>query len=374
MHPLVSIVMPAYNQALFLEEALNSILQQSYPHLEIILVDDGSTDDTPAICQAFKKKDQRLHSIRQENRGPSAARNRAIAQAKGEYICLLDADDRMEEKKLECQLDVLIQHPSIDLVYTALFIMDQTGNRIGEIRSQPYPPEDFLALMFFRNLIPNPNTIMAKRACLASHPYNEHFKHAEDYELMLRLAHHYRFEYLDSPLTSYRRHLTNLSNNLRAHRQAELKVLNMYGRDHIEYIIERSHFDEKEKLLLKGKILFNRELFSDAAAIFKEIPSAIAYFYLGNCELQLHHIQQAIHNYETALQLDPTNAACHNNLGVGYLVQGHLQRAEAHFQHALALKPDYLDAKYNLEQPNPQTPRPTFRELRKDLLPYIDPE
>jgi glycosyltransferase involved in cell wall biosynthesis len=371
MKPLVSVIMPAYNQAAFLPEALTSILTQSYPHLEIILVDDGSIDSTPEICRSLQANDLRFHYFQQPNQGPSAARNHAISYSQGDYICLLDADDRMEERKIELQISTLLADPKIDIVYTALYIMDINSQRIGEIKSRDYAPHDFLAHMFFRNIIPNPNTIMAKRECLVSHSYNEQFKHAEDYELMMRLAHQYHFKYLDLPLTSYRRHSSNLSNNLQAHRQAEIKVLSQYSKEHVKEVVDQSSLKEEEKILLKGKILFNMEFFTDALAIFQGLDSTIAYFYSGNCYLKLNQVDQAIRSYQCALDLDQTNAACYNNLGAAYILSKKSDLAKELFQKALLLNKHYLDAKYNLDHCYLDFfPKITGRELRVDLLPY----
>lgn len=369
--PLVSVIIPTYNQATFLQEALLSLLEQSYSNLEVVIMDDGSTDSTPAVCQTFMTQDQRIRYFRQTNRGPSAARNQAIIHSTGSYLCLLDSDDRMEPNKIELQLQIFADDPSIDVVYTALYLIDAAGKRIGEIRSQSFSPADFLAHMFFRNVIPNPNTIMIKRECLIHHPYNEHFKHAEDYELMLRLAHLYRFKYLDTPLTSYRRHASNLSNDLDAHRQSELKVLQSYGKEHIEEAIDHSSLSPDEKVLLKGKVLFNMELFHEAILRLRPLDSPLALFYLGNCYFLTQQWQQAKGSYALSLQLDPTNPACYNNLGATYLLLQDLVQARSCFEKALQLRANYMDASYNLSHIEESVvPKFTKRELRQDLIPY----
>ena len=101
----------------------------------------------------------------------------------------------MDPERVVKQLAVFESDPTVDIVYTALRLIDLENNPIGEMHGQEIPPENFLAQLLFRNVIPGPSTIMAKRNCLAHNPYNEAFVHAEDYELMTRLAHHYRFKY-----------------------------------------------------------------------------------------------------------------------------------------------------------------------------------
>ena len=96
-----SIIIPVYNPAEYLEKCLTSVMSQSYKNCEIILIDDGSTDGSGEICQKFKEKDSRIHLIRQENKGLSAARNRGLEVAQGEYITYIDSDDYVDAFYLE---------------------------------------------------------------------------------------------------------------------------------------------------------------------------------------------------------------------------------------------------------------------------------
>src|SRR5215213_3125487 len=99
--PLVSVVIPCYNQAHFLGEAIESVLAQSYPNFEIVVVDDGSTDDTSEVAGSYPK----VRLVRQENQGLSGARNAGLARSEGEYVVFLDADDRLRPEALEAHLE-----------------------------------------------------------------------------------------------------------------------------------------------------------------------------------------------------------------------------------------------------------------------------
>jgi len=368
---LVSVVVPTYNAAQYLPMALDSILNQTYPHLEIIVVDDGSTDQTPHICQEYLRKDPRIQYIRQDNQGPSAARNRGIAQTTGRFIALMDSDDLMNPKCIDLELEVIRRDPLVDIVYTAMRFIDSHGNPIGELHGQEIDPKNLVIHLLFRNVIPGPGAIFAKRECLVKNPYNPSYKHAEDYDLMIRLAHRYRFKYLDLPLISYRRHGANLSNNQQEHRKSELSILRQYSQDHIETLLNHSHFDGAQKALMKGKILFNKELWKEALAVLEKIPTALSHFYRGNCTLKLHQPEKALECYQRSLELDPENPACHNNLGVVYCHQGQVDKAIKCFQKAIELKKGYQDPQFNLEHLHDAAQlRVTLRELRQQLLPY----
>ena len=367
--PLVSIIIPTYNQAAYLPAALDSALQQTYSSIEIIVIDDGSSDMTDAIGKLYKLKDPRIHWIEQSNQGAAAARNRGIALAQGEYICLLDSDDLMHKERIAKQYAVFQSHPSVDIVHTAVEVINSKGEHLCQMRGENVSPPDFLALMFFRNQLPTSSVIMAKSHCLKEHPYNPTIRHAEDYELMLHLAHLFHFYYLDLPLTCYRRHSTNLSNRLDAHHASERNILQQYDRSHIDQIVDQTTFSDQEKSLLKGRVLFNRGNDEEALSFFKQLSSALAFFYQGNCLLRLQRLDQAMIAYQQSLQIDRSNPACYNNLGVAYAIQGKIDEAKECFQKALALNQGYLDAGFNLQHAGDQW-RMTWRELRTTLLPY----
>jgi glycosyltransferase involved in cell wall biosynthesis len=114
--PTVSVVIPCYNGAKFLRETLDSVLAQTYPVLEVLVIDDGSTDDSAAIAESFGPP---IRVIRQPNQGESVARNRGIDEAKGEWIAFLDADDLWDAQKIHKQMDFSLLHPEVMCIHTA---------------------------------------------------------------------------------------------------------------------------------------------------------------------------------------------------------------------------------------------------------------
>ena len=117
-YPQVSIIMPSYNQGPYLSEALDSVLAQTFPNWECIIVDDGSKDNTAEVSKAYCAKDSRIKYIYQENGGVSSARNNGVAHSKGEYILPLDGDDKIAPELLELTLQEIVKDRNIRVVYT----------------------------------------------------------------------------------------------------------------------------------------------------------------------------------------------------------------------------------------------------------------
>lgn len=137
----VSIIVPAYNCEQYLADTLTSILSQSYPYWECIIVNDGSTDSTADVAQSFCNKDSRFHYLSQENKGPALARNKAILNSSGELILPLDSDDTISESYLEKAAGYMTEHPETTLVYTK---SDFFGEESGEWNLPKYNYEDFI--------------------------------------------------------------------------------------------------------------------------------------------------------------------------------------------------------------------------------------
>jgi glycosyltransferase involved in cell wall biosynthesis len=125
--PLVSIVVPTYNRARLIGEAIDSALQQTWRNLEVLIVDDGSTDDTARIVDEWTRRDERVQYFVQKNRGVSAARNRALAEARGSFVAFLDSDDAWYPWKLEVQLGLLTARPELVMCWTDMEAVDPQG-------------------------------------------------------------------------------------------------------------------------------------------------------------------------------------------------------------------------------------------------------
>lgn len=179
----VSIITPAYNAMPYLKYTVESVLQQTYPHWELLIIDDGSSDDTFACAEAFAAADSRIHAIKNEkNMGVAATRNRGIELAEGAYIAFLDSDDMWREDKLMRQL-TLLQNAKADIAYSAYSFIDANNTPLGK----PYlvPNTTDFKKMLLENVI-GLSTSMVKSDLLKQHRFDSSFYH-EDYVLWMEL-------------------------------------------------------------------------------------------------------------------------------------------------------------------------------------------
>ncbi|RFC49185.1 MAG: Glycosyltransferase involved in cell wall bisynthesis [Verrucomicrobia bacterium] len=210
--PRVSIVIPSYNSAKYLPETLQSVLQQDYQDFEVIVVNDGSTDDTESWFAAHVS-DPRLRLITQANQGPSTARNTGIAASRGEYIAFLDSDDLWHPTKLTKQLEILDGDPHAAMVYCWLANIDHLGNPTGKIRR--YFSEGMVwPELIKHNFIGCGSNAMVRRRCFDDLGlFDPATTGIEDWDMWLRIADHHPFRVIREPLVYYRQHPASLSNN-----------------------------------------------------------------------------------------------------------------------------------------------------------------
>jgi glycosyltransferase involved in cell wall biosynthesis len=215
--PLVSVVVPAYNAASTIGETLLSVLSQTYRNLEVLVVDDGSTDETAAVVQSFTGRDQRVRLIQKPNGGVASARNAGIAASNGEFVAFIDADDLWHPTKIRKQVSVLVAGgPEMGLVYTAFRSIDSKGLVVAS--SWNYAVDGWVPFRHFQvNLVGNGSAVLVRKSALeAVGGYATWLREAnaegcEDLLLQLRIARSYRFGTVPEYLVGYRKHPGNMS-------------------------------------------------------------------------------------------------------------------------------------------------------------------
>src|SRR5664280_1998689 len=231
--PKVSIIMPCFNHVRFVLEAANIVLRQTEPDLELIIIDDSSSDGSWDTIQGLAQKDPRVQGIRHaRNQGASSSRNDGLRAARGEFIGFCDADDVWEPNKLETQLSELRNNPDFAVAYCDTTIIDerglQTGRRFSDSFRPPKSPSGWLFRELVRRNFINMQSVLMPRECMKRAGFfDAGIKWVEDWWYWVRLSRHYRFLYSPRPLARYRVHAlsTNLvqKRNLCANR---FKVLN----------------------------------------------------------------------------------------------------------------------------------------------------
>lgn len=181
---LISVIIPLYNKESSIAQTLQSVFSQDYSDFEIVVVDDGSTDNSVEIVEAMN--DPRIRLIKQENGGPSKARNTGVKNAKGEWILFLDADDEMLPNALETFKNIINAHKDIDIVDCNTMFYSTNGNTLGYHPFEGYVKNPF-KMFFYSKIGPGANHSCFSRNILLENPYNNQIRRFEDGELLMRL-------------------------------------------------------------------------------------------------------------------------------------------------------------------------------------------
>lgn len=230
--PLISVIVPVYNGERFLAETLRSALLQTYPHFEIIVVDDGSRDGTGAITAELARKDARLRAVRQENAGVAAARNRGIAEARGSLVAPLDADDLWRPEKLAKQVAAFARGgPSVGLVYCWSERIDEDGFILPGRGNTHTDEGEVLPQAIMTNIVGHASgALMARAAVLAAGGFDTTLRQqkaegCEDKKLYIAIAERHRFAVVREPLVGYRLVRSSMSRNIAQMRRSHELVL-----------------------------------------------------------------------------------------------------------------------------------------------------
>lgn len=251
--PLVSVIIPAYNAEVFITRTLQSVLNQTYKNLEVIVIDDGSSDRTSEIVKAIALQDSRLRLLQQPNSGVAAARNLGIQMSQGEFIAPIDADDIWYPQNLERQVRVLATaDSSVGLVYSWSVDIDeedllQGGFHVSELEGNVYEA------LVYRNFIGNASAAMIRRACFEKvGGYDPKLKQqnaqgCEDWDIYLRIAKFYQFRVVREFLVGYRQLIGSMSSDYTAMSKSHLLVMNDVQKqrtdiDCVIYQLSKSNF------------------------------------------------------------------------------------------------------------------------------------
>ena len=280
--PLVSVVIPTFNCAKYLSESVGSAVGQTFAEKEIIVVDDGSTDNTKEVLAPFR---DRIIYMYQDNCGASSARNRGVGHSRGKYVAFLDADDIWLPEKLKKQVDFFERQPkNVKLTYTdwKFFFDPPDWNTSRTLKISAYEGE-VTRQLFCHDFIPTPTVMIEKDFLTSLGPFDSGFTVAEDYDMWLRASTACEFRFLPEVLTAVR---------MRPQSLAQASPRETWER---AWIMVREKFLRSNPNLLNGfpRWLWNMKgirakvvavhlyTFSNSGMVSKDLRSLIRYFVLG---------------------------------------------------------------------------------------------
>lgn len=199
--PLVSIVIPAYNAADYLREAIDSVLNQSYPNIEFIVLDDGSTDGTADVLKSYPE--ERFYRERHSNMGQSATMNKGWAMARGEILGYLSADDALLPNAVEHCVKIFNQRPDISMCYCDY---EQMNENSETLRTVTLPDFDYRAMVLECVCVPGPGVLWRRSAFEMSGGWNPNLRQIPDFDFWLRLGIFGEFHHVDKVLARFRVH------------------------------------------------------------------------------------------------------------------------------------------------------------------------
>ena len=343
---LVSIMMPAYNAEKYIGKAIESVLAQSYPHWELIVVNDGSVDGTTEVVSLYTN-DARIKLIHQANGGEAAARNTALEHAQGEYLSFLDADDLYLPNSLADLSTFLNQHSEYDVVFSDGYFCDEYEKKLmqlSEIRPRLCTGKILEPLILSSALITVPVCVMVRRNAIErlSIKFDTNLVIGPDWDFWIQLAAHVQFGYLDRVTCMYRVHYTNITRTSGVQKrnrdlvQGRIKVLNSDWFEDLSTYTRRKFFYDllinllanqpsEQEAILNSKQFQNLPSY-DQARIWRQVGIDYLLKDSKNQEFVLDCLHRAASLYpadqKTRILLQALNLGKLPTLGVLYLWRG----------------------------------------------------
>jgi glycosyltransferase involved in cell wall biosynthesis len=270
---LVSVIVPCYNAGRYVAEAVTSALAQTYPAVEVIVIDDGSQDDSRERLAAFG---DRIRVITQPNRGVSAARNRGIAESRGEFLAYLDADDVWHRSKIEYQVRAIGAAPGAAFVHTRHYVIDNDGQPVPFSR----PGQPRVAGHCFEQLIRAngvlTSSVLHRRSALAGHRFPEQLAAAEDWDVWLALAAGGEVIFIDFPFTGYRLHGANTSRQELRMCEGRILALDLLLGRPLPARARRIARDvRRDELRYRAQLLFDQGERREARAVWRQVLGSL---------------------------------------------------------------------------------------------------
>ena len=230
----VAVLIPCYNREDFIGATLDSAINQTYPNIEIVVVDDGCTDNSRSILDSYGDRIRILEHPGRINKGQSASINLAIHGTESKYVAILDSDDLWVPQKIEKQVDVLNRDADAGFVYVNGFAINERGEKLWELYPPDYVETNQPARVLLSCCVKSPSSWLFRRSILeAVGDFDESMRSAQDHDMLIRLAERTKFVYLKEPLFYYRKHSDSQSGKYARRRwEVGLRILDKACRRH----------------------------------------------------------------------------------------------------------------------------------------------
>ncbi|MFT5728839.1 MAG: glycosyltransferase involved in cell wall biosynthesis [Desulforhopalus sp.] len=242
MKPQVSVVITCYNYGKYLAGCVESVLCQTYQNIEIIIIDDGSTDNSNEVVQEYLSNPL-IKYIRQENAGQANAKNAGIQAATGDFIAFLDADDLWESTKLEKQMP-MFSETTVGVVYSRARFIDEEGRGLDlKVEGKYLKPRSgrVTEFLFFDNFVPFSSAVLRRECVEKVGEFDESLLMGIDWDLWLRISTRYLFVQVDEPLLIYRvGHPGQMSKNVEERQRCSDRIMMKFMRDHPDVLSKRA--------------------------------------------------------------------------------------------------------------------------------------
>jgi len=243
VQPKVSVVITCYNYGQYVEAALQSVLSQTFQDFEIILINDGSTDDSEEKIHPFLS-DPRLKYIKQNNSGQAKAKNRGINESSGEFIAFLDADDKWEKTKLEKQLPLFFDK-NMGVIYSKTKYIDENNNPVNLVLKDKYlqPRKGRVTnFLYMNNFVPFSSSIVRCTCFDKFGLFDESLSMGIDWDLWLRVSTHYNFDFVDDYLLIYRiGHSGQMSKKTEIRHKCSDRIMEQFKKKYPAFVSAKSH-------------------------------------------------------------------------------------------------------------------------------------
>jgi len=320
--PIITICIPTFNRAIYLREAIKSALSQWQKNIEIVAIDDGSTDNTKNILKEFES--EKLRYLCKNHTGAPDTRNQAIQQAKGKYLLWLDSDDILMPGAVAKYIQAISDFPEVDVHYGDLVIVDSNGDFKHDQRYPDYYEQNdvLLSRLLIGNSIPNGGTLIRKSVYKKYGIYNKKYKRAHDYEFWVRVARHIKFKHIGTTVYKWRWHDSNMSSG--------------------SVQFDTSYEIQIKKELLKAYSL--KELFPQLNWKKEKQCIETACLAIGNLFIQLGGYQEAIEYFEKCVKINK-RTDYYYALVLSYFQLENLEKALWVVNELLTISPEHNQAK-----------------------------